>query len=848
MKRQAGIEKNSNSDDWKNSPESSEKSNVTIFQPPPLSVLPPAYGTNDNDISHFSTENYPEATEDIEIIPQSLWYRTEFETSPPHPLGNHNPINHYYNNKSEAAKNSPPFYPVYPALENSPIEAVRATVSINDDRTLECLTFRFWVLSFLFTVFGAAFTQYYYFTDTPYQYSVFVVQLASYPLGKLMARFLSRRKIRLGSWFEFSMNPGPFNMKEHALIGVAAASATLPPYAISLLAVQRLYFAQQFSHIGSLLLLISSQCLGYGLAGIAYPILVEMPAMVWPPNLVTVAFYNSLHEHKHNFIRTLSRMQFFWIVFGAIFLWELVPQFFAPILVSFTVLCYFGHKNPDLVRLGSGEKGLGMLTLTFDWTEVTWTTPLSSPWWAQSNLYLGTAIFLWIIMPIVYYSNFWSAKAFSITSTKIQDNQGHPYNTSRIININGSTINNDGYDGYSPIRLSPYLALAYGCGFIAITSTITHVCLWHGKDILEKLKSTILEILTRDDRIAFDPTTLSDYDSAPFPTFEQDPRKLERDACIHVNMMRAYPKVPIKWYTGLFFVSLIMACAFTVLEPVELPMWGVFASLGMAIIGIIPVGVIQAMTNQQIGLNIISEVIAGYIFPGQQLANLTFKVYSYWGMAQCLTLLQQFKFGQYMKIPPRKMFIVQIYGTLLALTVNYLVMNWMMNSHLEDILQDKNGFSSMIPKIVQTASIIWGAAGPQHIFSPDSLYFPLVWCWFIGFLLPIPFWFIYKRWPNSRFPWRFVNIPLLSYGANITLQFRKDYLLIAFVIGFCTQFVLYRYRHDWWRKYNYVGNAALESGAQICALVVFIFTNGFFTNVQFPEWYGNNPLNHEQCG
>ncbi|CAG8566806.1 12963_t:CDS:2 [Ambispora gerdemannii] len=828
------TEQNLHSNNQNESSESSEKDNVAILQSP--SALPLAYNDNNSRI-----------TEDIDLIPQSLWYQPDPQESLPQHLNIHNSIIRYYNDKPDTKHND--LLSSYPALENSPIEAVRATVSKNDDRTLECLTFRFWVLSFLFTVFGAAFTQYYYFTTIPYQFSVVFVQLASYPLGKLMARFLPQRKIRFGSWFEFSMNPGPFNMKEHALIGVAASTATISPYAINLLSMQRLYVAQGFKHVGSILLLISSQCLGYGLAGMAYPILVEIPEMVWPASLVNVAFYNTLHEHKNNFIRALSRMQFFWIVFGVIFLWELVPQFIAPILMSFTVLCYFGHKNPDLIRLGSGVKGLGLLTVTFDWTEVIQFTPLSSPWWAQSNVYFGGAVFLWMVMPIVYYANLWSAKTFTITSVELHDNQGNFYNISRIIKANETTIDTAQYDAYSPIRMSPFMALSYACGFISITATITHVCLWHGKDIIGKFQSAILDILTRDDRITrFDPTAMSDVSSAPFSTFEQDPRKLERDACIHVNMMRAYPKVPIKWYTLIFCLSLIMACAFTVLEPTALPMWGLFAALVMALIGILPVGVIQAMTNYQIGLNIISEMIAGYIFPGEQVANVTFKVFSYWGMAQCLTMLQQFKLGQYMKIPPRKMFIVQIYGTLLTLTVTYIVMNWMIDSHFEEITQNKNGFSSMIPRITQSVSIIWGAAGPQRIFGYDSLYFPLVWCWLIGFLLPIPFWLIHRRWPNSRFPWKFVNVPLIFLGAHITVQFRKNYLLVALVVGFCTQFSLYRYRHDWWRKYNYVGNAALESGVQICLFVVFIFTNAFFTNIHFPEWFGNNPLNHEQCG
>lgn len=63
---------------------------------------------------------------------------------------------------------------------------------------------------------------------------------------------------------------------------------------------------------------------------------------------------------------------------------------------------------------------------------------------------------------------------------------------------------------------------------------------------------------------------------------------------------------------------------------------------------------------QQPGLNVITELIVGYLYPGRPLANVTFKTYGYISMSQALWLLQDFKLGHYMKIPPRSMFVVQV--------------------------------------------------------------------------------------------------------------------------------------------------------------------------------------------
>lgn len=51
----------------------------------------------------------------------------------------------------------------------------------------------------------------------------------------------------------------------------------------------------------------------------------------------------------------------------------------------------------------------------------------------------------------------------------------------------------------------------------------------------------------------------------------------------------------------------------------------------------------------------------GIIYPGRPIANVCFKTYGYMSMAQAISFLSDFKLGHYMKIPPRSMFLVQVY-------------------------------------------------------------------------------------------------------------------------------------------------------------------------------------------
>ena len=60
--------------------------------------------------------------------------------------------------------------------------------------------------------------------------------------------------------------------------------------------------------------------------------------------------------------------------------------------------------------------------------------------------------------------------------------------------------------------------------------------------------------------------------------------------------------------------------------PTQFPVWAFVLALIIAFVYVIPIGMIQAITNQQIGLNVITELIIGYILPGKPIAMMMFKV------------------------------------------------------------------------------------------------------------------------------------------------------------------------------------------------------------------------------
>ena len=54
--------------------------------------------------------------------------------------------------------------------------------------------------------------------------------------------------------------------------------------------------------------------------------------------------------------------------------------------------------------------------------------------------------------------------------------------------------------------------------------------------------------------------------------------------------------------------------------PTNLTWWAFLLAVLISFMFALPIGIIQAVTNNQIGLNVLTEFIYGYIQPGRPLA------------------------------------------------------------------------------------------------------------------------------------------------------------------------------------------------------------------------------------
>lgn len=146
----------------------------------------------------------------------------------------------------------------------SPIEHVRLTVSNEDDITLPVWTFRMWTMGLASCIILSFLNTFFYYRTEPLVISMIAVQVATLPIGRFLARVLSNKKRRVpGLGYEFTLNPGPFNMKEHALISIFANAGAAfgggTAYAIGIVDIIKAFYDKKITFFASWLLVITTQ-------------------------------------------------------------------------------------------------------------------------------------------------------------------------------------------------------------------------------------------------------------------------------------------------------------------------------------------------------------------------------------------------------------------------------------------------------------------------------------------------------------------------------------------------------------------------------------------------------------
>jgi hypothetical protein len=214
-------------------------------------------------------------------------------------------------------------------------------------------------------------THYVEFRVVPYvTISVLFAILIALPMGKFLEWILPKYRISVLG-YSFSLNPGPFNLKEHALIAIMANVVVDGSSITDIASALHIVYGIKWSIGKKFLLGLPIQILGFAFAGVLRQFLVWPASMIWPGVLVRCALLNTMHSnYGKKDTKHISRERFFYLAIICSFVWYWIPGYLWTGLSVFNWVCWIAPNNVVINSLFGTIGGLGMGLFTFDWVAI----------------------------------------------------------------------------------------------------------------------------------------------------------------------------------------------------------------------------------------------------------------------------------------------------------------------------------------------------------------------------------------------------------------------------------------------------------------------------------------------
>ncbi|KAM0460201.1 hypothetical protein ACHAPV_004990 [Trichoderma viride] len=682
-------------------------------------------------------------------------------------------------------------------------DAATHLLPLRDDHE-PSVTFRSIFLATCLSAFQAIMSQIYQFKPTAVTISGTFIVLIAYFVGNAWAAFLPRGDRIKARWAAKNgqakvpfwitvvsfINPGPWNLKEHA----------------------NLFYNLPLSASTVILSTISIGLFGYGICGMLRPIAVWHVEAVYWSTLPTVKTLQGLHWQD---LKGSKPLRFFWYSFVGMFFYEFFPAYIFPFLNSVSIPCLAamratGSKAAVLTNLFGGSlnnEGLGLFSLSFDWQYIT-SFNTSLPLTLQAHSVAGYLV-CYIVMLAIYYSNSWNAKSQPFMSTQLRAENGTKYPISKV--FAGGVLDESALKTYGTPRLTGSFAYAMFMANAAIGALVAHCALFWGGDIKKA------------------------YQSAKSGRY---------DDRHHAHMAKNYKETPWWWYISVLVFSFVLGLVVVIKENITLPAWAYIVALLLGIF-IAPFStILYSRYGNGIATNNLSKMLAGLMLPGRPVGNMYFAAWSHNVITNCVNLCNDLKMGEYLKIPPRVMFVTQIYGTILGGFVNYAIMITIVNGN-RDLLVDSNGNASWSGATIQsynTNATSWALA--KYLYKAGAEYEMVSVGLAIGAAVVVVHRVFAYFVPKIRgFSTYDINMPqFIQYAGYIPYNASQTCVILSQVLaGFFTQFYLRNYRPRIFKDYSYLITGAFD-GASLTALFILSFAvfGAGGRSVPFPSWWGNN--------
>ncbi|GME41075.1 opt oligopeptide transporter [Neofusicoccum parvum] len=492
----------------------------------------------------------------------------------------------------------------------------------------------------------------------------------------------------------------------------------------------------------------------------------------------------------------------------------------------FNWIAWIAPENFNLTAITGVKKGLGFNPLpTFDWNVATHNIdPLVIPFAVTLNTFIGC--FLGGITLIgLYYTNTYHTGYLPINTNSMFNHYAKSYNVSAVLDDRG-WLDEEKYQAYSPVYLAASSLTMYWWAFAVYPAAVSYAIMYHRQDIALGFRSL----------------------------FRGYKKTAEEFKDIHTKLMAAYKEgmcvpsflwssltsaaVPEWWYAILNVFAIVLGVGAVAGWPTYTNVGVVFFGIGLALVFVIPTGIIKATTGIDVEYNYLAEFIGGAWLPGNALAMNFFKCYGYVTTAHALAFANDLKLAHYVKIPPRTTFWAQCAATLVSAFVCTGVMNFQMRN-IHDICESdqKDKFTCPGVNTYFTAAVLFGSMGARKVFGKGGQYTALLSAFPVGAAVPIIFFLIQRRLPKTHWFRRAHPIPLLN-GGSLWSPYNIAYMWPAVLPGWLSMVYIRRRYLNFWAKYNYVLSAALSTAIAISAVIIFFAVEYHGYAI---DWWGNSP-------
>lgn len=702
---------------------------------------------------------------------------------------------------------------------HSPYPEVRAVVDPYDDPNIPVETFRVYAISLFWTFVGSVINNFFVHRLPGISLSTSTVQLMLLPSGRIWERVFPQNKTVTIAGISININPGKWNSKEMMLASIIYSCSAGTPYSVYNIFVMKLdkfYGLKWVTWVYQLSFALSTQFLGFAFAFMMLKVCVYPKKSVWPTILPVIALNRALMNKETVSVINgwrISRYSFFFVAFTISFFYNWLPSFFFTTLSTLNWPTWFAPNSIHVNNISGFNSGLGLNPFpTLDWNILDIAGCLTIPFFTYANHFCGMVLAFFIILGVYYTNNKWTAY-FPINSNRLFNNKGEVYDVHQILNSDNA-FDNGKYLNYGPPYFSAANLVLYGAYFFLYPFAILYHTLTEWTSMSQSFVNiyyTIRDAFKREN-------------SGLSSRFLDDP---------HCKMMSRYEEVPSYWFLVILLISMSLAVFCVSFFPVETPVWGIFFTIALNFVFLIPITAIASVTGFSFGLNVLVELIVGYAIPNSGLALITLKAYGYNIDSQASNYITDQKLAHYSKIPPKAIFRGQIISTFMSVFVALFIANWQI-ANIPDICQtdQKNKLRCPGANTFFFSSIQYGEIGPAKLFG--GIYPILKWCFLFGAILVFPLALFKKRGPARLTRYFHPTVMLggfLAYAPYNLLYYTGGlYLSYTFMHHIKRKYTL------WWEKYNYILTSALSSGVAFSALMIFyVQFNGFHI-----DWWGNN--------